>query len=164
MSDEMRVGQGWDLHRLVPGRRLILGGVEIPFDRGLLGHSDADVLLHAIVDAALGAVADADIGTHFSDTDPEWRDVASTRLLSLAVERLRASGWAIANIDATVVLEDPRIGPHRERIRETIARAAGVEIARVSVKAKTAEGLGAEGRGEAISAQAVVLVRRGGAA
>ncbi|MBM3318170.1 MAG: 2-C-methyl-D-erythritol 2,4-cyclodiphosphate synthase [Candidatus Eisenbacteria bacterium] len=162
MADDLRIGQGWDIHRLVPGRRLVLGGVEIPFARGLLGHSDADVLLHAIVDALLGAIADADIGTHFSDTDPEWRDVASSRLLAGAAERARGAGWTIANIDATVVLEDPRIGPHRERMRAAIAAAAGVAVESVSVKAKTAEGLGVEGRGEAISAQAVVLVRRRG--
>jgi 2-C-methyl-D-erythritol 2,4-cyclodiphosphate synthase len=161
MSAECRVGQGWDLHRLVAGRPLVLGGVTIPFEKGLQGHSDADVLTHAIIDALLGAVADGDIGTHFPDTDPVWRGISSLDLLRHALGRVRGAGWRVVNVDATVVAEHPKIAPHRDAMRAAIAQALGIDPAAVSVKAKTAEGLGAEGRSEAVSAQAVVLLARG---
>jgi len=154
-----RIGQGWDLHRLVPGRRLVLGGVEIAHERGLAGHSDADALIHAIIDALLGAAALGDIGAHFPDSDPAWKDAAGTDLLERTVAALARAGWEPVQVDATVVAEAPRLGPHRERMRDAIARGLGVARAMVSVKAKTAEGLGPEGRGEAISAQAVALIR-----
>jgi len=156
---EWRIGQGWDLHRLVSERRLVLGGVEIPHDRGLAGHSDADALIHAIVDALLGAAALGDIGSHFPDSDPAWEDAAGLDLLARTTAALARAGWEPFQVDATVVAEAPRIGPYRERMREAIAKGLGIEPGRVSVKAKTAEGLGPEGRREAISAQAVALVR-----
>jgi 2-C-methyl-D-erythritol 2,4-cyclodiphosphate synthase len=160
MTDQWRVGQGWDIHRLAEGCRLVLGGVEIPFDRGLAGHSDADVLLHAVIDAVLGAMGDADIGTHFPDNDPAWRDAPSRDMLATIGERAREAGWQVVNVDTTLVAEAPKIGPYREGMREVIAWALGVEPSTVSIKAKTAEGLGPEGTGKAISAQAVVLLRR----
>lgn len=156
-----RVGQGWDIHRLAPGRRLVLGGVEIEHDLGLSGHSDADVVIHALIDAILGAVAGGDIGAYFPDTDPAWKDASSLLMLADVVRRVRAAGWEIGNVDLTVVAERPRLGPHRERIRTQLAAALGVGVDAVSFKAKTAEGLGPEGAGEAISAQAVALVREG---
>jgi 2-C-methyl-D-erythritol 2,4-cyclodiphosphate synthase len=158
MTAQTRIGLGWDLHRLVPGRKLILGGVAIPFEKGLLGHSDADALTHAIIDALLGAIGAGDIGTHFPDSDPAWLDASSARLLALTMERVHAAGWRIGNVDATVVTEAPRIGPFREAMRAVLAKSLGVEPARVSIKAKTSEGCGPEGRGEAISAQAIVLL------
>ncbi len=158
-SPQWRVGQGWDIHRLEPNRKLVLGGVEIPFERGLRGHSDADVLTHALIDALLGALADGDIGTHFPDHDPAWKDASSLQLLATVVERVRERGWDIVNVDATVVAEAPKIGPHRESMRAHLAETLGIPHERVSVKAKTAERLGPEGRGEAISAQAVVLLQ-----
>lgn len=160
MTSDLRIGCGWDLHRLVPGRRLVLGGIDIPFGKGLQGHSDADVLLHAIIDALLGATGDADIGTHFGDTDPEWRDVSSLKLLAIVADRLREGRWVVVNVDSTVVIEAPRVAPYRERMRAVIARVLDIEAARVSIKAKTAEGCGAEGNGEAVSAEAVVLVQQ----
>jgi 2-C-methyl-D-erythritol 2,4-cyclodiphosphate synthase len=160
VADTERVGQGWDIHRLTAGRPLVLGGVAIPHARGLAGHSDADVLVHALIDALLGAASDGDIGTHFPDSDVSWRDASSLTLLERVSERLRAAGWDIGNVDATIVAEAPRIGPHREEMREKLAHAMRIEPRRVSVKAKTAEGLGPEGAGEAISAQAVALLRR----
>ncbi len=158
-SPQWRVGQGWDIHRLEPNRKLVLGGVEIPFERGLRGHSDADVLTHALIDALLGALADGDIGTHFPDHDPAWKDASSLGLLAVIVERVRERGWDIVNVDATVVAEAPKIGPHRESMRANLTEVLGIPSERVSVKAKTAERLGPEGRGEAISAQAVVLLQ-----
>ena len=160
MNAEFRVGQGWDLHRLVAGRRLVLGGVEIPFERGLDGHSDADALIHAIIDALLGAAVDDDIGTHFPDDDPAWKDASGSRLLAAVADRLAGAGWEPVNVDATVVAQAPRLGPHRGAMRAAIARVLGMDVAAISVKAKTAEGLGPEGRGEAISAQAIVLLRK----
>lgn len=154
-----RIGQGWDIHRLVPGRPLILGGVAIAHDRGLAGHSDADVLTHALIDALLGAAADGDIGTHFPDTDPTWQDASSLRMLVEVVRRVRAAGWEIGNVDLTVVAERPRLGPYRDPIRTQLAAALGIDIDAVSLKAKTAEGLGPEGAEAAISAQAAVLLR-----
>lgn len=159
MADRWRIGQGWDIHRLEPGRKLVLGGVEVAFDRGLLGHSDADVLTHAVIDALLGAVGDADIGTRFPDSDPAWKNASSIQLLQSVVRQVRKVGWEVANIDATLVAEAPRIAPYRERMRECLAQTLGVKSTEVSIKAKTAEGFGAEGIGEAMSAQAVVLLR-----
>jgi 2-C-methyl-D-erythritol 2,4-cyclodiphosphate synthase len=155
-----RIGQGFDVHALVPGRRLVVGGVEIPFDRGLLGHSDADVLLHAITDAILGAAALGDIGAMFPDTDPQHRGADSRELLREAAHRVRAAGWRIGNIDATVIAERPKIAPYVEAMRTTIAECAGVDRSAVGVKGKTMEKLGALGRGEGIAAQAVALLVR----
>ena len=160
MATDCRVGQGWDIHRLMPGRRLVLGGVLLEHDRGLAGHSDADVLTHALIDALLGATADGDIGVHFPDSAAAWKDASSLAMLQQVAVRLRGAGWKIGNVDLTVVAEAPKLGPHRERIQSSLARALGIDPERVSLKAKTAEGLGPEGTGEAISAQAVVLVRR----
>lgn len=160
MAREWRVGQGWDIHRLVPGRKLVLGGIEISHNKGLSGHSDADVLAHAIIDALLGATADGDIGTHYPDNDPAWKDASSIAMLRSVAERLRSRGWSVVNIDTTVIAESPRLGPYRDQIRESISAAIGINLRAVSLKAKTAEKLGAEGRGEAISAQAVAMVAR----
>ena len=155
-----RIGQGYDLHALVPGRRLVIGGVEIPFERGLLGHSDADVLLHAITDAVLGAAGLGDIGRHFPDSDDRWRGVDSRVLLQTAVERARAVGWSVGNVDATVIAEWPKIAPHVDAMKTAIAACCGVEASAVNVKGKTSERLGALGRSEGIAAQAVVLLIR----
>ncbi len=151
----MRAGIGSDLHRLVPGRRLMIGGIEIPSSRGEDAHSDGDVLLHAITDAVLGASADGDIGAMFPDTLPETEGMSSLTMLSLAIER---TGSRIVNIDSTVTLEKPKLRPYIPEIRRSIAECAGIPISAVSVKAKTAEGLGEIGRGEAVSAEAVVLI------
>ena len=157
---ECRVGQGFDVHALVPGRRLVVGGVEIPFERGLLGHSDADVLLHAITDALLGAAALGDIGRLFPDTDEQHRAADSRELLKRVVERVHAAGWRIGNIDATVLAERPKIAPHVDAMRATVAACTGIDVPAVGVKGKTMEKLGAVGRGEGIAAQAVVLLYR----
>lgn len=160
----MRVGIGYDIHRLVKGRRLILGGVEIPFKKGLIGHSDADVLLHAVMDAILGAAALGDIGQHFPNTDPRYKDVSSIELLREVVRKLEAgsrrheAGSSVLNIDAIVIAEAPKIGPHIQKMRENIAEACGIPVESISIKATTNEGVGAVGRGEAIAAQAVVLL------
>ena len=155
-----RVGQGYDVHRLVAGRKLILGGVEIPHETGLLGHSDADVLLHAITDAILGAAALGDIGTHFPDTDPAFGGADSERLLAEAARRVRAAGYDLGNIDCTVIAQAPRLAPHRDVMRERIAAALGISAGQVNVKAKTAERLGPVGQGLAIEARAVALIFR----
>lgn len=155
----MRTGIGFDTHRLVEGRRLVLGGVEIAHTLGLLGHSDADVLTHAIMDAFLGAIADGDIGQHFPDTDAKWKDADSLKLLGAVVERVWAQGWEVVNVDATVLAERPKLMPHIPAMRERLAQAMGVEVGAVSVKATTVEGLGAIGRQEGISAMAVATVR-----
>jgi 2-C-methyl-D-erythritol 2,4-cyclodiphosphate synthase len=155
-----RIGQGFDLHALVPGRRLVIGGVEIPFERGLLGHSDADVLLHAITDAVLGAAGLGDIGRLFPDTDDRWRGADSRELLRAAVEQARAAGWRVGNVDATVIAERPKIAPHVDAMRAAIATCCGVDASAISVKGKTSERLGALGRGEGIAAQAAVLLVR----
>ena len=157
----IRTGIGYDSHRLVTGRRLVLGGVTVPHDRGLQGHSDADVLTHALCDALLGAVADGDIGQHFSDSDPRWKDVDSTVLLGRVVERLARSGWRVLNVDATVVTEAPKLQPHIAAMRSRIAEVMGIDLTRVSVKAKTNEGMDAVGRREGISAMAVATVASG---
>lgn len=155
----MRTGIGFDTHRLVEGRKLVLGGVEIAHALGLLGHSDADVLAHAIMDALLGAIADGDIGQHFPDTDAKWKDADSLKLLEAVVARVRAQGWEVVNVDATVLAERPKLMPHIPAMRERLAQAMGVEVGAVSVKATTVEGLGAIGRQEGISAMAVATVR-----
>jgi 2-C-methyl-D-erythritol 2,4-cyclodiphosphate synthase len=153
-----RIGEGWDVHALVPGRKLVIGGVEIAFERGLLGHSDADVLLHAITDALLGAAALGDIGTHFPDTDERFKGADSRVLLTEAACRVRATGYEIANIDSTVIAQAPRLMPHIAAMREQIASALTVTLNQVNVKAKTAEKLGPVGLGQAMEARAVVLL------
>lgn len=154
----MRIGYGYDVHKLREGRPLILGGVEVPFSKGLAGHSDADVLLHAICDALLGACALGDIGQHFPDTDPEFKDIDSRLLLKRVYQLVRDEGWKIANIDATVVAEEPRLAPFVRSIRECIADDLQVKFDQISVKATTSEGMGFEGRKEGISTRAVVLL------
>ena len=154
----MRIGHGYDVHRLVTGRRLVLGGVEIAHDKGLLGHSDADVLLHAISDALLGAAAMGDIGKHFPDTDEKYRGADSLVLLSQVAKLLSESGYMVVNVDSTVLAEAPKLAPHIEKMRENISRALGVEIDAVSVKATTEEGLGFTGEGQGIAAHAVCLI------
>jgi len=153
----IRVGTGFDSHRLSEGRRLVLGGVEIPHSKGLLGHSDADALAHAIIDALLGAVADGDIGQHFPDRDPQWKDADSMVLLAATVERLRGAGWGIVNIDSTVLAEAPKLRPYIDAMRERLAAAMGIDVGCVSVKAKTNEGMDAVGNREGIAVQAVAL-------
>ncbi|HXD40779.1 MAG TPA: 2-C-methyl-D-erythritol 2,4-cyclodiphosphate synthase [Ramlibacter sp.] len=157
-----RIGQGWDLHALVPGRKLIIGGVEVPFERGLLGHSDADVLLHAIIDALLGAAALGDIGRHFPDTDERFRDADSIVLLTEAARRVREQGLQIGNVDSTVIAQAPKLAGYVDAMRERIAAALDVAASQVNVKAKTAEKLGPVGQGLAIEARAVVLLSRPG--
>jgi 2-C-methyl-D-erythritol 2,4-cyclodiphosphate synthase len=154
----MRIGQGYDVHALVPGRRLVIGGVEIAHDRGLAGHSDADVLLHAICDALIGAAALGDIGTHFPDTDARYRDADSRLLLRAVAQLLDRQGWRVVNIDSTIIAESPRMAPHIPRMRENIATDLGLSASAVNVKAKTNEKLGSIGRGEGIAAQAVALI------
>jgi 2-C-methyl-D-erythritol 2,4-cyclodiphosphate synthase len=153
-----RIGEGWDVHALVAGRKLILGGVEIPFALGLLGHSDADVLLHAITDALLGAAALGDIGAHFPDTDEHFRGADSFLLLREAAHRVRKFGYQISNVDSTVIAQAPKLMPHIAAMRERIAQALTLTLDQVSVKAKTAEKLGPVGLGQAIEARAVVLL------
>ncbi|MET0217015.1 MAG: 2-C-methyl-D-erythritol 2,4-cyclodiphosphate synthase [Burkholderiales bacterium] len=154
----MRVGQGFDVHALISGRRLVLGGVEIPFERGLAGHSDADVLLHAITDALLGAAALGDIGRHFPDTDPRYKDADSRVLLRDTAQLLAGRGFRIVNVDATVITEAPRLAPHIPSMVENIAADLAIDAGRVNVKAKTCERLGLVGRGEGIVAEAVALI------
>jgi len=156
------VGIGFDSHRLAAGRRLVIGGVEIPHERGLDGHSDADVLAHAVIDALLGAAGMGDIGEHFPDTDERWRDADSIQLLQAVVGMLAAEGLGIVNVDCTVLMEEPKLAPHRQAIRQRLAQALAVEPARVNVKASTGEGMGFVGRGEGVAALAVVGLRRGG--
>lgn len=151
----MRIGQGYDVHRLVEGRKLILGGVEIPYEKGLLGHSDADVLIHAVMDALLGAAALGDIGQHFPDTDPAYEGADSLRLLAHVQELLQQEGYAVGNIDATIIAQKPKLMPHIQKMRENIAEAMRLTLGQVSVKATTEERLGFTGREEGISAQAV---------
>ena len=158
MSAQFRIGEGWDIHALVPGRPLVIGGVVIPFHLGLLGHSDADVLLHAITDAVLGAAALGDIGSHFSDSDERWRGADSWLLLQSAGVMLQASGWRIGNIDSTVIAQAPKLAPFIAPMRERIAAALQLDVNQVNVKAKTAEKLGPVGSGQAIEARAVALL------
>jgi 2-C-methyl-D-erythritol 2,4-cyclodiphosphate synthase len=156
----MRVGQGFDVHRLVSGRALVLGGVRVPHARGLEGHSDADVLAHAVGDALLGALGEGDLGRHFPSSDERWRDASGATLLAEITARIARAGLAIANVDATVVAQEPKLAPFQAQIREGLAKQLGVELARVNVKLKSTDGLGAIGRGEGIAAQAVVLLER----
>jgi len=159
-SAEFRSGSGFDVHRITVGRPLVLGGITIPWDRGLLGHSDADVLTHAIMDAILGALALGDIGQWFPDTDPTYRQAASTGLLATILRSPQLQGWEIVNVDATLLAEQPMIAPFREAMRQSLAATLGVAIECVSVKATTTEKLGFTGREEGMAAQAVVLLRR----
>ena len=159
----IRIGQGFDSHALVPGRALVLGGVTIPYARGLLGHSDADALLHAVTDALLGALALGDIGRHFPDTDPRWAGADSRILLRATVNLIEERGWRVGNLDCTVIAQAPKLAPYISAMTRHLAEDLGVADDRVSVKAKTAERLGPEGRGEGISAQAVVLLMSVGA-
>jgi len=159
MSMQFRIGEGWDTHALVPGRRLVIGGVVIPFHLGLLGHSDADVLLHAITDALLGAAALGDIGTHFSDTDERWRGADSWKLLQATSGLVQAAGWHISNIDSTVIAQAPKLAPFMSAMRERVAAALQLDLNQINIKAKTAEKLGPVGSGQAIEARAVVLLQ-----
>ncbi|HID95030.1 MAG TPA: 2-C-methyl-D-erythritol 2,4-cyclodiphosphate synthase [Candidatus Latescibacteria bacterium] len=154
----MYIGQGYDVHPLVSDRRLVLGGVEIPFEKGLFGHSDADVLCHAVADAILGALALGDIGVHFPDTDPRFKDISSLILLERVADLVRERSVVVVNVDSTVIAQEPRIGPFIPRMRQNLAEALGVERDHISVKVTSTEGLGFVGRGEGIAAQAVALV------
>lgn len=154
----MRIGMGYDVHRLVEGRDLIIGGVKIPYEKGLLGHSDADVLLHAIMDALLGAAALGDIGKHFPDTDPAYKGISSIKLLEKVGELLEENHVFIENIDATIIAQAPKMRPHIDTMRENIAKALVIDVGQVNVKATTEEGLGFTGSGEGISSQAICLV------
>jgi len=158
MTAAMRIGQGFDVHRLVPGRRLVIGGVVIPFELGLAGHSDADVLLHAITDALLGAAGLGDIGRHFPDSDPAYKDADSRTLLRQAAQAVQRAGFAVANVDATIIAQAPRMTPHVAQMIANIAADLGLAPAQVNVKAKTTEKLGFAGRGEGIAAEAVALL------
>jgi 2-C-methyl-D-erythritol 2,4-cyclodiphosphate synthase len=159
ISPPFRVGQGWDTHRIEAGRALILGGVPIPAEFGLSGHSDADVLFHAVTDAVLGALGLGDIGMHFPDSAPEWKDAGSLQFLQHAIRLAKEKGYRIVNIDSTIILERPKLKDFRGAIRESLASAAGLTLNEVSVKFKTAEGVGPVGEGRSCDAQAVVLLR-----
>jgi 2-C-methyl-D-erythritol 2,4-cyclodiphosphate synthase len=156
----IRMGEGWDVHALVPGRKLILGGVEIAHSAGLLGHSDADVLLHAITDAVLGAAGLGDIGRHFPDTDVQFKGANSAVLLAEAMRRVRAQGYELLNVDSTVIAQAPKLAPHMGAMCASVARALGVDVSQVNVKAKTAEKLGPVGMGQSIEARAVALLKK----
>ncbi len=156
----MRIGHGYDVHRLVPDRRLVLGGVEVPFERGLLGHSDADVLTHAVMDALLGAAALGDIGQHFPDHDPAYAGADSLVLLDQVTALLAERGWSVGNVDATVIAQRPKLASYIPQMRANLARRMGVELEQVNVKATTEEGLGFTGGGEGIAAHAVVLLEK----
>ncbi|MHA8084801.1 2-C-methyl-D-erythritol 2,4-cyclodiphosphate synthase [Aquirufa antheringensis] len=157
---KIRVGQGYDVHRWVEGRPCILGGVEIPSEKGPLGHSDADVVCHVLCDALLGAANMRNIGYHFSDKDPIWKGVASTLLLKKVMEMIREAGWELANADVTVILDQPKLNPIIPAIKDNLASVMGVEVDQISVKATTSEGLGFVGRAEGISAMAVALIQK----
>jgi len=159
MSD-LRIGLGYDVHAFADDRLLVLGGVELGHPRGLVGHSDADVLVHALMDAILGAMRAGDIGAHFPDTDPDWAGASSIVLLGRVAALMRADGWELVDADTVLVLEAPRISPHRDAMRARMAEALGVEVCRVGLKATTTEGLGLTGRSEGVAAQAVVLLER----
>jgi 2-C-methyl-D-erythritol 2,4-cyclodiphosphate synthase len=161
MGHAIRTGIGYDIHRLADGRKLILGGIEIAFEKGLAGHSDADVLAHSICDALLGAVCLGDIGTHFPDSDPAFRGISSMELLSRVVGLVRGRGYQVVNVDSVVLAEQPKLAPFVPEIRSRLASVMGIEADCVSVKAKTCEGLDSIGRGEAIAAQSVVLIASG---
>ena len=157
---KLRIGHGYDVHRLVEGRRLILGGVDIPYEKGLLGHSDADVLLHAISDALLGAAALGDIGKHFPDTDAAYKNADSLVLLARVNEIIKSAGYRVSNVDATVIAQAPKLAPHIEQMRKNIASALGADLDDISVKATTEERLGFTGSGEGISAHAVCIIEK----
>jgi len=161
MKSSTRAGVGYDIHPLVAGRRLVLGGVEIPFDRGLEGWSDADVLSHAVIDALLGAAALGDIGSHFPPGDPEYKNISSLVLLDRVKDSLAAAGFTIANIDATIVAEQPRLGEYIGGMRQMLSQALGINVTQVSVKASTANHVGSLGRGEGMAAYAVALIEGG---
>ena len=154
----MRIGMGYDVHRLTENRKLIIGGVDIPYEKGLLGHSDADVLLHAIMDALLGAAALGDIGKHFPDTDPAYKGISSIKLLEHVGKLLESNNCVIGNIDATIIAQKPKMAPHIMNMRENIANALNIDINQINVKATTEEGLGFTGTGEGISSQAICLL------
>ncbi len=154
----MRIGMGYDVHRLTEDRKLIMGGVDIPYEKGLLGHSDADVLVHAIMDALLGASALGDIGKHFPDTDPAYKGISSITLLKHVGELLKNNGFVIGNIDSTIIAQRPKMAPHIMQMRENIAAALNIELNQINVKATTEEGLGFTGSGEGISSQAICLL------
>ena len=156
----IRIGEGWDVHALVPGRKLILGGVEIAHSAGLLGHSDADVLLHAITDAVLGAAGLGDIGRHFPDTDAQFKGANSSVLLQEAMRRVRGNGWELVNVDSTIVAQAPKLAPYMAAINAGVAQALGVKLDQVNVKAKTAEKLGPVGMGQSMEARAVALLHK----
>lgn len=160
VRNAIRIGQGWDIHALVTGRPLILGGITIPHSHGLLGHSDADALLHAITDALLGAAGMGDIGQHFPDNDPQYQGVDSRTLLGRVHQAIAAVGWEIGNLDATIIAQAPKLAPHLPRMIESIAEVLKLDPSAINLKAKTAEGFGAVGRAEAIEVQAVVLLSR----
>ncbi len=160
MTQVLRIGEGWDTHALVAGRSLVLGGVTIDHSHGLLGHSDADALLHAITDALLGAAAQGDIGRHFPDTDAAFKGADSAAMLREAARRVRAAGWAVVNVDSTIVAQAPKMAPHVAAMCANIAAALGIDAACVNVKAKTAEKMGPVGEGRAIEARAVCLLAR----
>jgi 2-C-methyl-D-erythritol 2,4-cyclodiphosphate synthase len=155
-----RIGEGWDVHALVPGRPLVIGGVTVPYHLGLLGHSDADVLLHAITDALLGAAGTGDIGQHFPDTDPQWQDADSWGLLQATGQMLATDGWKIGNIDATVIAQAPKLAAHKPAMQARISKALGIALSQVNIKAKTAESLGPVGMGHSIEARAVALIHK----
>ncbi|RZJ07930.1 MAG: 2-C-methyl-D-erythritol 2,4-cyclodiphosphate synthase [Haliea sp.] len=159
MSIPFRIGEGWDTHALVPGRKLVIGGIEVPHTVGLLGHSDADVLLHAIIDALVGAAGLGDIGKHFPDTDPQFKGADSVVLLREAARRVAEAGYRIGNIDSTVIAQAPKLAPHIPAMRACIAEALGLDVGQVNVKAKTAEKLGPVGQGLSMEARAVVLLQ-----
>jgi 2-C-methyl-D-erythritol 2,4-cyclodiphosphate synthase len=154
----VRIGQGFDVHKLVPNRRLILGGVEIPYELGLLGHSDADVLIHAIMDALLGAIGAGDIGMHFPDNDPAFKDADSMELLRVVLEKVKQSGYQVVNIDATIIAQKPKLAGYIPQMNENIAKTININQNQVNIKATTTEGLGFTGRGEGLGAMAVVLI------
>ena len=156
----MRIGSGYDVHRLTEGRKLIIGGVEIPYEKGLLGHSDADVLLHAVMDALLGAAALGDIGKHFPDNDDKYKDISSMVMLKKVLDLLESKNYSIINIDATIIAQKPKMAPHIQKMRENIASALDMDVDCVNVKATTEEGLGFTGSGEGISASAVCLIEK----
>ena len=156
----MKIGIGFDVHRLVEGRRLFLGGVEVPFNKGLLGHSDGDVLIHAICDAMLGAISEGDIGVHFPDSDESLKGIESVKILAYVLELTKQKGYRVVNIDAVIIAEEPKVSPYREKIKARLAEVLEIDITSVSVKGKTAEGLGFTGRKEGIAVQAVALLEK----
>ena len=154
----MRIGYGYDVHKLVENRKLILGGVEIPYEKGLLGHSDADVLVHAVIDAVLGALALGDIGKHFPDTDPQYKGADSLKLLEIVAQRVKEAGYRVSNIDVTMIAQRPKLRPHIEQMEKNIAAAVGVDVSRINVKATTEEKLGFTGTEEGMACHAVCLL------